>query len=65
MGETSATAPFQLRLGAVEMVKGNYAAARDAFHAALVTDPQLDVAYVGVAQTYSRQANDAEAIRVF
>ncbi len=64
MGDTSFTAPLQLRLGAVEMVKGNYAAARDAFHAALTTDPQLDAAYVGLAQTYARQANDVEAIRI-
>ncbi len=64
LGETSSTAPLQLRLGAVEMVNGNYAAARDAFQAALVIDPQLDAAYVGLAQTYARQANDPEAIRV-
>jgi tetratricopeptide (TPR) repeat protein len=64
MEETAATAPLQLRLGAVEMVKGNYKAARDAFQAALATDPQLDVAYVGLAQTYSRQANDTEAIHI-
>jgi protein O-GlcNAc transferase len=64
MGATSSTALLQLRLGAVEMVKGNYDAARDAFHAALATDPQLDAAYVGLAQTYARQANDVEAIRI-
>ncbi len=64
MGQTSATAPLQLRLGAVEMVKGNYAAARDAFNAALVTDPRLDAAYVGLAQTYARQANDVAAIHI-
>ena len=64
IGETSVTAPLQLRLGAVEMVNGNYAAARDAFQAALVIDPQLDAAYVGLAQTYARQANDPEAIHV-
>src|ERR1019366_691410 len=34
MGQTSSTAPLELRLGAVEMNKGNYAAARDAFEAA-------------------------------
>jgi superkiller protein 3 len=50
IGETSSTAPLQLRLGAVEMVKGNYDAARNAFRAALATDPQLDAAYVGLAQ---------------
>jgi len=64
MAETSVTAPLQLRLGAVEMVKGNYAAARDAFHAALVTDSQLDAAYIGLAQSYAREANDAEALHV-
>jgi len=64
IGHTSSTVPLQLRLGAVEMVKGNYDEARDAFKAALVADPQLDVAYVGLAQTYARQANDVEAIRI-
>jgi tetratricopeptide (TPR) repeat protein len=64
MEQTSATAPLQLRLGAVEMVKGDYVAARDAFNAALATDPRLDAAYVGIAQTYARQANDVEAIKV-
>jgi tetratricopeptide (TPR) repeat protein len=64
MGESAATGPLQLRLGAVEMIKGNYDAARDAFHAALATDPQLDAAYVGIAQTYARQANDVDAIRI-
>jgi len=64
MGQTSVTAPLQLRLGAVEMIKGNYAASREAFNAALTIDPQLDAAYVGLAQTYSRQANDVDAIRI-
>jgi tetratricopeptide (TPR) repeat protein len=64
MEGSSATAPLQLRLGAVEMIKHNYNAARDAFHAALAADPQLDAAYVGIAQTYAREANDDEAIRV-
>jgi len=53
-----------LRLGAVEMNKNNYDAARDAFRAALAADPQLDAAYVGIAQTYAREANDVEAIRI-
>ena len=43
---------------------GDSAAARDAFQAALATDPNLDVAYVGLAQTYAREANDREAIRI-
>jgi tetratricopeptide (TPR) repeat protein len=46
------------------MVKGNYDAARNAFRAALATDPQLDAAYVGLAQAYAREANDSEAIRI-
>jgi tetratricopeptide (TPR) repeat protein len=64
LGQTTATAPLELRLGAVEMMKSNYVAARDAFRAALATDPQLDAAYVGLAQTYAREGNDAEAIRI-
>lgn len=64
MGETYATAPLDLRLGAVEMVKGDYTAARDAFHAALAADPELDAAYVGLAQTYAREAKDTDAIHI-
>jgi tetratricopeptide (TPR) repeat protein len=64
MMETAATSPLKLRLGAVEMIKGDYAAARGAFQAALAENPELDAAYVGLAQTYARQANDTEAIRI-
>jgi tetratricopeptide (TPR) repeat protein len=64
MGQTASTLPLQLRLGAVEMIKGNYPAARDAFYAALAIDPKLDAAYVGLAQTYAREANDVEAIHI-
>ena len=64
MAETAATSPLKLRLGAVEMIKGDYDAARDAFHAALAENPELDAAYVGLAQTYARQGNDTEAIRI-
>lgn len=64
MAKTSAAAPLQLRLGAIEMIQGKYTEARTAFDAALASDPELDVAYVGLAQTYARQANDAEALRI-
>jgi tetratricopeptide (TPR) repeat protein len=62
--ETASSSPIKLRLGAVEMIKGDYIAARDAFNAALVENPELDAGYVGLAQTYARQSNDAEAIRI-
>ncbi len=64
MAETAATSPLQLRLGAVEMIKGNYSAARDAFQAVLSTSPDLDAAYIGLAQTYAREGKDVEAIHV-
>lgn len=64
LGDSAAAAPLQLRLGAIQMVRGNYQAARNAFHAALSIDPDLDVAYAGLAETYAREDNDAEAIRV-
>ncbi len=53
-----------MRLGAIEMVKGDYAAARKAFRDALAVDPHLDAAHVGLAQTYARQGDDAAAISV-
>jgi tetratricopeptide (TPR) repeat protein len=64
MAETAATSPLKLRLGAVEMIKGNYAAARDAFQAVLAASPDLDAAYVGLAQTYAREGKDVEAIHI-
>jgi protein O-GlcNAc transferase len=64
MAETAATSPLKLRLGAVEMIKGNYSAARDAFQAVLAASPDLDAAYVGLAQTYAREGKDVEAIHV-
>jgi tetratricopeptide (TPR) repeat protein len=64
MMETAATSPLKLRLGAVEMIKGDYGAAREAFQAALAENPELDAGYVGLAQTYARQANDTEAIKI-
>ena len=62
--ETASSSPVKLRLGAVEMIKGDYAAARDAFNAALADNPELDAGYVGLAQTYARQGNDTEACRI-
>jgi tetratricopeptide (TPR) repeat protein len=62
--DTASSSPVKLRLGAVEMIKGDYAAARDAFNAALADNPELDAGYVGLAQTYARQGNDAEAFRI-
>ncbi|MGA8780697.1 MAG: tetratricopeptide repeat protein, partial [Terracidiphilus sp.] len=64
LGKTAETAPLELRLGAIEMMKGNYDAARDAFHSVIANHPELDVAYVGLAQTYARQSNDVEAIKI-
>ena len=58
------TTALQLRLGAVEMIKGDYPAARDAFHAALDLDSSLDAAYVGLAQVDARQGRDADAIKI-
>ena len=62
--EAASTSPVKLRLGAVEMIKGNYAAARDAFNAALADNPELDAGYVGLAQTYAREGKDSEAFRI-
>lgn len=64
MGKTASAVPLQVRLGAIQMIKGDYPAAREAFRASIAADPDLDVAYVGLAQTYAREANDEEALRV-
>jgi tetratricopeptide (TPR) repeat protein len=60
----ASSSPVELRLGAVEMMKGDYGAARDAFNAAVAENPELDAGYIGLAQIYARQGNDAEAIRI-
>jgi protein O-GlcNAc transferase len=62
-GDNSSTA-LQLRLGAIEMIKGDFPAANDAFHGVLAIDPTLDAAYVGLAQTDARQGNDTDAIHI-
>jgi tetratricopeptide (TPR) repeat protein len=62
--ETATSSAIRLRLGAVEMIKGDYDAARNAFNAALADNPELDAGYVGLAQTYARQSNDTEALRI-
>lgn len=62
--DSSSAVPLEVRLGAIEMNKGDYPAARNAFRTALAADSDLDVAYVGLAQTYARDSNDAEALRV-
>jgi tetratricopeptide (TPR) repeat protein len=62
--EAASSSPIKLRLGAVEMIKGDYGAAREAFNEALAENPELDAGYVGLAQTYARQGNDTEALRI-
>jgi tetratricopeptide (TPR) repeat protein len=61
---TASSSTVKVRLGAVEMIKGDYTAAGEAFNAALADNPELDVAYVGLAQTYARQNKDTEAIAI-
>jgi protein O-GlcNAc transferase len=60
----TAQAPLELRLAVLEMAKGDISAARAQFQSVLTTHPEIDIAYVGLAQTYSREANEAEALRV-
>ena len=62
--ETASSSSVKLRLGAVEMIKGDYAAARDAFNSVLAENPELDAGYIGLAQTYARQGNDAQGLRI-
>jgi tetratricopeptide (TPR) repeat protein len=63
-GTGAAQAPLELRLAVLEMAKGDISAARVQFQYVLTTHPEIDIAYVGLAQTYSREANEAEALRV-
>jgi tetratricopeptide (TPR) repeat protein len=55
---------LNLRLGAVEMMKGQYGEASDCFQKAIAEHPDLAVGYVALAKAYMKEGNDAAAADV-
>ncbi len=56
--------PLTMRLGAIEMMTGDHALARATFQKAIAEHPGLALGYVAVAQSYMKDGNDEEALKV-
>jgi tetratricopeptide (TPR) repeat protein len=56
--------PLTIRLGAIEMMTGNYTQARESYRKAIAEHPALALGYVAVAQSYMKEGNDEEALKV-
>ena len=56
--------PLTIRLGAIEMMTGDHAQARDTFRKAIAEHPALALGYVAVAQSYMKDGKDEEALKV-
>jgi tetratricopeptide (TPR) repeat protein len=56
--------PLTIRLGAIAMMQGNREKAREAYHKAIAEHPTLALGYVALAQTYMKEGNDQEALRI-
>jgi tetratricopeptide (TPR) repeat protein len=56
--------PLNIRLGAIEMMKGEFGKAREAFLAAIDKHPEIVMGHVALAQTYMKEGNNAEALTI-
>jgi tetratricopeptide (TPR) repeat protein len=56
--------PLTIRLGAIAMMQGNRTQAREAYHNAISEHPTLALGYVALAQTFMKEGNDPEALRI-
>ena len=56
--------PLTVRLGAIEMMKGDHDKAREAFRKAIAEHPEAALGYVALAQSYMKQGNDGEALKI-
>ena len=56
--------PLTVRLGAVEMMRGNRDQAREAFRKAIVEHPEAALGYVALAQSYMKEGSDEEALKI-
>jgi tetratricopeptide (TPR) repeat protein len=56
--------PLTIRQGAIEMMRGNREAARVQYRNALAEHPAVALGYVALAQSYMKEGNDQEALRI-
>jgi tetratricopeptide (TPR) repeat protein len=56
--------PLTIRLGAIEMMKGEHEKAREAYHTAIAEHPAVALGYVALAQSYMKQGKDEDALKV-
>jgi tetratricopeptide (TPR) repeat protein len=56
--------PLTIRLGAIAMMQGNREKAREAYHKAITEHPTLALGHVALAQTYMKEGNDQEALKI-
>ncbi len=56
--------PLTIRLGAIAMMQGNRSQAREAYHKAVSEHPTIALGYVALAQTFMKEGNDPEALRI-
>jgi tetratricopeptide (TPR) repeat protein len=56
--------PLTIRLGAIEMMRGNRDAAREHYRKAIAEHPAVALGYVAVAQSFMKEGKDAEALKI-
>ncbi len=56
--------PLTIRMGAIEMMRGHHDAARTYYRQAVAERPALALGYVALAQSYMKEGNDREALRL-
>lgn len=56
--------PLTIRMGAIEMMRGHHDAARGYYRQAVAERPALALGYVALAQSYMKEGNDHEALRL-
>src|ERR1700757_1573112 len=56
--------PLTIRLGAIAMMQGNREKARDTYRKAIAEHPTLALGHVALAQTYMKEGNDQQALKI-
>lgn len=64
IGQVQDSYPLMVRLGAIEMARGNHGAAEDLYRQAMQQHPDLALAYVALAQAYMKEGDDQRAVSV-
>jgi len=58
------TYPLTIRLGAIQMARGNHQAAEDQYRQAIRQHPSVALGYVALAQAFMKEGDDHQAFRV-